>query len=982
MMDASIVKHFEPLKPLKPEDVLAMAEEALGTGHIQYAPQLATVSHDAPIITVAGGRLIAREEILPALLNNHQQFCSVVMEHLASQYEGEILTKGVLKREFMEVVAALQPVSQSQGSFYTGVQEYLGLQESQVRRSFGTLEDGGVLIRSEGKVSIVPDMLADHILEQAATEPDGTPTRFADDIFATFQKDHVPNLLKNLAELDWRISVRDNGSRLLDEIWATILTQFRQQDSADRTLFLRALEPIAQYQPERVHAVVQLAMDDQATPAWKYGLHYYTQKDVLKRLPDFLGVTIFHPNVSRDAFDRLWKLAHHEDNDISGPAQRTMERTVGYHKYKDVVFQERMLALVDELARDASAYRHTFTPLDLIDPILAREVDDHDWVGTSFHVGVLLLNHGHVKTMRYKAIAVLALALYASDPMVAVRATRSLAKVISEFRPKMRDMPTSEEQVWQDEERFKALELLEGRVDAGGISIQQTWKIHRILRAVERSDRQTDAVKARARAVIAKLSYPEQFLLFNLLCTVEWEDRSPDDNFSLVSDQRRALEEDAWSEFNKSCSDPRDRVLQLEDMLRLADDARISVRSVERTLTEQCREADFLSSLSSRLLAGELPLLERAASIPLNAWRERDRKEFLRVGLSFANATRERLALAAALVAPSEFTNRQAMVEEIEILSVLAKRKEPFLVLNLFHGIGTLARQPQFTEVAESMIRGIDIGTYPGVAEAYCGIVGPGPLSVGSDVLSLATIEEMLRKLVRVTKLDQHHFATFVSYVCGRAPLGVVGLFKARLEYASQLPTDEERAAYKAVPSPQQWSSLSSLRQSPKYAESLRQLLDLLRTYSDSSVYLEEFFWRIAAADDTTLNVFSERITSNVEHYLRTVLHLLHEGPTKVVFTNPDFAEKILERFADLGPETEQRAVDALISNTVKLGGGVFAAGNGPVVFNSGLAERAQAQLAAWPPSSRLTKVYALLAGVKPIIFPGVQHELLDDESG
>jgi hypothetical protein len=45
-------------------------------------------------------------------------------------------------------------------------------------------------------------MLADHILEQAATESDGTPTRFADDIFATFQKVHVANLLKNLAELD------------------------------------------------------------------------------------------------------------------------------------------------------------------------------------------------------------------------------------------------------------------------------------------------------------------------------------------------------------------------------------------------------------------------------------------------------------------------------------------------------------------------------------------------------------------------------------------------------------------------------------------------------------------------------------------------------------------------------------------------------------------------------------------------------------
>jgi hypothetical protein len=534
--------------------------------------------------------------------------------------------------------------------------------------------------------------------------------------------------------------------------------------------------------------------------------------------------------------------------------------------------------------------------------------------------------------------------------------------------------------VWQDEERFKALELLEGRVDAGGILIQQTWKIHRILRAVERSDRQSDAVKTRARAVIAKLSYPEQFLLFNLLCTVEWEDRSPDDTFSLVSDQRSALEEVAWSEFNKICPAPRDRVQQLEDVLRLAGDARISVKSVERTLAAQCKNVDFLSSLSHRLLAGDLPLLERAASIPLGAWRELDRKEFLHFGMLFANATRERLALAAALVVPSEFTNRRAMPEEIEILSVLAKRKEPFLVLNLFHGIGALARQPQFTEVAESMIRGIDIGAYPGVAEAYCGIVGPGPLSVGPDALSLATIEEMLRKLIPVTKLDQHHFATFVSYVCGRALLGVVGLFKARLEYASQLSTDEERSAYEAVPSPQQWSSLSGVRQSPDYAESLRQLIDILRTYSDSSVYVEELFWRVAAGDETTLEVFSERIASKDERDLRTVLHLLHEGPTKVVFTNPQFAEQILDRFAALGQEEERRATDALVSNTVKLGGGRFAAGNGPIEFNGGLAERAQAQLATWPPDSRLAKIYAVLAGTKPIVFPGVRHELLDDE--
>lgn len=70
MMDASVVTHFDPLKPLNAEDLLAMAQEALGQAHMQYAQQLAAASHDAPIITVAGGRLIAREEVHPKLLNN------------------------------------------------------------------------------------------------------------------------------------------------------------------------------------------------------------------------------------------------------------------------------------------------------------------------------------------------------------------------------------------------------------------------------------------------------------------------------------------------------------------------------------------------------------------------------------------------------------------------------------------------------------------------------------------------------------------------------------------------------------------------------------------------------------------------------------------------------------------------------------------------------------------------------------------------
>jgi hypothetical protein len=415
ILDPSAVSQFDQLKPLRPEDLSALAEEALGEEK-QYAPRLARVSHDAPIITVAGGRLIARKKIVPELLNNDEQFRSVVMEHLASQYEGEILTRGVLKRDFMEVIAALQPVPENTSSFYKGVKEFLGLHESQTRRSFGTLEEGGVLIRNRGNVSIVPDMLADHILERAATGLDGKRTHFADDIFALFGEDHLPTLLKNLAELDWRISLRDSTSSLLEGIWETILQEFQGQDAAERFHFLHRIEAVAQYQPEQVHRIIQLAMDHKATPAWNFGLYYHSQQHVLRRLPALLGVTIFPPNLSRDAFDRLWRLAHNEDGEVGPLAQRTLKTTLSYNKYKDPEFQERILSFVEELAEDPSAYGSSFSPLDLVDPLLAREMDDEGWVGRSFRFGTLLLDPQYFRAVREKATRILARAISSADP--------------------------------------------------------------------------------------------------------------------------------------------------------------------------------------------------------------------------------------------------------------------------------------------------------------------------------------------------------------------------------------------------------------------------------------------------------------------------------------------------------------------------------------------------------------------------------------
>jgi hypothetical protein len=107
----------------------------------------------------------------------------------------------------------------------------------------------------------------------------------------------------------------------------------------------------------------------------------------------------------------------------------------------------------------------------------------------------------------------------------------------------MRNGVTNQEQLWQDEERMRALDLLQTRLEGSNVPIQQAWRIHRILRCVEDGTLQTDDVKAKARVVMTKLDRPKFFSIFDLFCVPEWEDRSQDDDSSIVSEPRRAREE-------------------------------------------------------------------------------------------------------------------------------------------------------------------------------------------------------------------------------------------------------------------------------------------------------------------------------------------------------------------------------------------------------------------------------------------------------
>ena len=120
VMDTSGVAHLPALMPLTHDEVVALATEVLGTEHSEHALRLAKASHDNPFLTVAGGLLIKQGRATPELLNNDDEFRHRVLDNLASQFEGPLPAGGRSKREFMEFIAALQPIEEGNERHHRG----------------------------------------------------------------------------------------------------------------------------------------------------------------------------------------------------------------------------------------------------------------------------------------------------------------------------------------------------------------------------------------------------------------------------------------------------------------------------------------------------------------------------------------------------------------------------------------------------------------------------------------------------------------------------------------------------------------------------------------------------------------------------------------------------------------------------------------------------------------------------------------------
>jgi hypothetical protein len=417
-----------------------LAVEVLGPAHAQHAPALAAVSADTPLVTVVGGRLIARGDISPALLANEEDFHHEVFNKFSVEYERLLPAGAVDWRTLLNLVAAVSPISPSANQFVEPAAEILRIRPEEVRSALDLLEKRGLLLRGGRLIRIVPDLLSDFLLEGACLSGAGENTGFSDLMFQTFQSTYLSNLLRNLGELDWRITQRnpDQGTRLLDGIWTEIESAFEAGDASVRVQLFKSLKEAALFQPTRVMRLIRLARESEAATVQVWSDWQVTQEHVLREIPALLRAISFHLDHIEEAARILWRLAKTDTrppHQYPDHARRVLKEMAEYGRYKPVRFNDWMADFAERISRELREFDGSFTPLNIVDELLEKEGEFTESEGFTISFGAFPLNYPVVRPVREKALGIIERCLNADDSKVALRATKSISSALSWFSP-------------------------------------------------------------------------------------------------------------------------------------------------------------------------------------------------------------------------------------------------------------------------------------------------------------------------------------------------------------------------------------------------------------------------------------------------------------------------------------------------------------------------------------------------------------------
>ena len=923
--DVEEVVVLPDVKELSRRQVTELGRQALGLEFASLADQLAAATWDCPLVTVVGGQLLAKKDISPELLERDEDFRGTVLTRFRDILVGEVGDRidTTLCKSLLDLIAAVQPIRLNDEKALDFEAEFLGIDRPRLLLSLGVLEQAGVLLRRGNTLRIVPDVLADHILHQASVTPQGQPTGYADLVFHKFASLCPSEVLRNLSELDWRL--RWSGAQdsdLLSGIWQSIEQEFQDASNMGRCTILGILEEVAVYQPEKTLELVEYAIRTSATKSEDPELskvYEYTHSDVLARLPALLRRVSYTLDFLPHGCHLLWELGRDDGRDLNphpDHALRVLADLARYQIGKPFVVNHLVLDTLEKLLESPCSHEHVHSPLDIIDPMLAKtgvstHTEGHNVVSRSF-----VLKKENIESIRQRSLSLVVRCLFSDSLRVSLRSLASLENALREPFGAF-NLEVSDED--RDQWRTEQLEIL-AQIESLAQNSTEPMAHLRIGKALwwHRRFSPSDDVKSRADFIAS--SVPESFefrLTRELMDPFHKNDLWPDienedDKYRLRDEKIEQIQRDLAAELLTHSKDPGKAYKTLTDRIQAMADA--SVQSQPQMFL------GILADSAPELAAGLCDIIvddpDGALALHLQPLLSNVRRWNPKLARSITQRALEGgsniLCRGVALSYQSRGWADNATEQDIENIRELIDHKDMDVRALAIGSLGVLAEAKQ--RIAIDLAKGVEVEDSTIVASELCRLFYGG-WRIPFGELTTDDLKGLLSKLEDVRQIDDWDINAFLVKASRLDAGAVVELLLNRIKGESNQGT-----TYYALPILGFQDPLIGLSTSPHWKSILRDIRDtLLEPGRPVEYWIPQLFQEVSSDFESaaSLKVLDEWVDSGRPSAIESAAHLVSRANPAFVFTHLEFTSNLLERAQAVGHDCYQSVFSSLAGSAL-----------------------------------------------------------------
>ncbi len=457
------------LKKLKGE-MVALVSSILGPQYDEASRTLASLSDGCALIALVGAELLRSGEINHLDLARSDHFRAEVF----TRFEGQELDRigGNLARplltKLLRSIALLSPWPAHEPDCMQKMVEFLGIQRGEIEAACDSLQQGGLLVRTNKGLRVTPDLLSDHLVYSACYEESGRTTNFLNSFLNHFSEVQSAAVIHNLAEAEWRAAQKHDGTAdgVLGGIWRRFLEEFQRSTFIDRFQMLEKWSAFAIYQPDRTLELARWAIDLNTSLPLKGYESINQHEQVLRRLPALLqSIAIWSNRHRHHALSLMWRL--HQ--------MHTPDEEPSYHKpfpdFAEVAsfasnFPDAptgVLDWLDQLLACSEAECIADKPCDFLDRILRpyfAQTIERTYMSDqrTFRTEVTPISVAITRTLRDRAFQMITETIIPRGTVAAINILPVLAEALRQTSL-LGDLPPAYERAWRPE-RAKALDAI------------------------------------------------------------------------------------------------------------------------------------------------------------------------------------------------------------------------------------------------------------------------------------------------------------------------------------------------------------------------------------------------------------------------------------------------------------------------------------------------------------------------------------------